>query len=108
MATFDGKGDWDAFIIPFERAAHKFQWDNEEKLDRLYECIRGDAMRYLVSLPNTITENYGRLARKLGQRYGQHDLPQSSRRKLNEVRQGSEELEEYAERIASGDTTSRC
>lgn len=54
LDTYDGKDDWDSFIIPFERRAVIYRWSAVERVDKLHECLRGAAVRYLCSLPEHI------------------------------------------------------
>ncbi|VDI31122.1 Hypothetical predicted protein [Mytilus galloprovincialis] len=41
LPTFDGKDDYEGFIIPFNRAARRNEWTEEKKLDKYFECLRG-------------------------------------------------------------------
>ncbi|KAL2098215.1 hypothetical protein ACEWY4_007422 [Coilia grayii] len=99
MATYDGKEDWESFLLPFERLARKYGWNGAERVDRLHECLRGAAMRYVCSLPEHIREDYTLLKEHLTQRFGQHDPPATVRRKLGELRQSKESSAEFAEEV---------
>ena len=50
LATYDGKEDWDSFLLPFEHLACKYGWTGAERIDRLHECLCGVAIRYVCSL----------------------------------------------------------
>lgn len=47
LATFDGSDDRDSFLLPFECQVRKYGWSAAEKVDRLHECLRGAAIRYV-------------------------------------------------------------
>ena len=99
LATFDGNEDWDSFLMPFERQARKYGWSAIERVDRLHECLRGAAMRYVCSLPERTREDYVLLVEQLTQRFGKKDPPTTIRRKLGELRQGRETSAEFAEEV---------
>lgn len=99
LAIYDGKEDWDAFLLPFERLARKYGWTAPERVDRLLECLRGAAIRYVCSLPERIREDYVLLVEQLTQRFGLKDPPTTVRRKLGELRQGKETTAEFAEEV---------
>ena len=41
LPTYEGKEDVDVFLVPFERLAGRYRWNEQEKVDRLYECLKG-------------------------------------------------------------------
>ncbi|XP_038145914.1 uncharacterized protein LOC119786541 [Cyprinodon tularosa] len=85
--------------MPFERQARKYGWSAVERVDRLHECLRGAAVRYVCSLPERIREDYVLLVEQLAQRFGKKDPPTTIRRKLGELRQGRETSAEFAEEV---------
>ena len=98
MATYDGKVEWDSFFIPFERLAKRYQWSEEERLDKLFECLRGDAAKFLCTLPSHVRDDFTSCVRELNQRFGRKDPPSTIRRKLHELRQSKEQsADEFAE-----------
>ncbi|KAI3370013.1 hypothetical protein L3Q82_024438 [Scortum barcoo] len=99
LATYGGQEDWDSFLLPFERQARKYGWTGAERVDRLHECLRGVAIRYVCSLPEHIREDYTLLKEQLTQRFGVKDPPTTVRRKLGELRQGKESAAEFAEEV---------
>ncbi|KAM3596786.1 uncharacterized protein V6R79_020929 [Siganus canaliculatus] len=99
LATFDGNDDWDSFLLPFERQARKYGWTAAERVDRLHECLRGAAIRYVCSLPERTREDYVLLVEQLTQRFGRKDPPTTVRRRLVELRQGQETSAEFAEEV---------
>ncbi len=36
LAVFDGSGDWESFLVPFERQARKYGWSGDYRVDCLY------------------------------------------------------------------------
>ena len=61
MAIFDGKSDtieWAPFHMQFSRLARRYNWTEEDKLDRFIECLRGRALTYFSQLPEQIRECY--------------------------------------------------
>ncbi|TRZ00762.1 hypothetical protein DNTS_024559, partial [Danionella cerebrum] len=99
LATFDGNEDWDSFLMPFERQARKHGWSAIERVDRLHECLRGAAVRYVCSLPERTREDYVLLVEQLTQRFGKRDPPTTIRRKIGELRQARESSAEFAEEV---------
>jgi len=99
LATYDGREDWDSFILPFERIAHRRNWTAEGILDTLHECLRGPAAKYVSTLPETLRENYDALRLSLTGRFGKSEPPTTARKRLSTMRQQSETLEEFGEEI---------
>ncbi|KAL0168626.1 hypothetical protein M9458_036848, partial [Cirrhinus mrigala] len=99
LAVFDGSGDWESFLVPFERQARKYGWSGDYRVDCLYDCLRGSAIKYVCSLPEHIREDYTLLKEQLTQRFGQRDPPTTIRRKLGELRQLKESAAEFAEEV---------
>lgn len=99
LTTYDGQEDWDSFLLPFEHQARKYGWTGAERVDRLHECLRGVAVRYVCSLSEHIREDYTLLKEQLTQRFGVKDPPTTVRRKLGELRQGKESAAEFAEEV---------
>ena len=100
LATYEGKGDWDSFIGPFERMALKRSWSKDICLDMLYLRLRGSAMSFVMAQPAPIREDYDKLAEQLRRRFGREIPEGTARRKLSEVRQGKEtSLAEFGEEV---------
>ena len=99
MPTFEGKDEWDSFIRPFERLAHRSHWTYAQRLDRLHESLRGAAASFTYVQPLPVQEDYDLLCEQLQLRFGRKDPPSTARRKLSERRQGKESTEEFAEEI---------
>ncbi|CAG2208013.1 unnamed protein product [Mytilus edulis] len=81
LAIFDGKSEWKPYFMQFNHIARKYEWSNEQKLDRLIECLRDKALKFVSTRQETVQKDY--------------DM-----RQLQEVRQFVDEsIEEFAERI---------
>ena len=70
LQPFDGRPDaivdWRAFSSQFTRIANRFQWTDEEKLDRLVESLRDQALVFFSRLEEVDQNDYGRLCIQLG------------------------------------------
>jgi hypothetical protein len=68
--TYDGKMSWESFIRPFEALASTCGWDNQERLFRLTNCLRGEAAEYVFcNLAPEITGTFERLVSALETRF---------------------------------------
>ena len=100
LATFDGKEDWAIFFGPFQRMATQQGWSEESCINRLYERVRGPAMRFIMNLPPAIKENYPSLVEQMKQRYGKVIPPTTARQRLSEMRQGKDTpMREFGEEV---------
>ena len=97
LPTFDGTGDWDGFMLPFKRAIKRYQWSDEEKLDRFVECFRGHASKFITTLPLSVQDNFDRLAKMMEDRFNRKDPPTTARKRLEDLRQKGETDDEFAE-----------
>ena len=97
LPTFDGTGDWDGFMLPFKRASKRYQWSDEEKLDRFVECFRGHASKFITTLPLSVQDNFDRLAKMMEDRFNMKDPPTTARKRLEDLRQKGETDDEFAE-----------
>lgn len=100
MSTFDGKNDWKPFFTQFNHISSRYKWSEEQKLDKLIECLRDKALKYFSSRPISDQKSFKKLSAKLDERFGKKDLPHIIRRQLQDVKQGSEEtVEEFADKV---------
>lgn len=99
LNTYDGKMDWRLYLLQFERISKKYKWSEEDKLDKLIECLRDRALKYFSTRSKTVQNDYQAMCKQMEERFGRKDLPNVIRRQLQELRQlPDESLEEYAER----------
>ena len=100
MSTFDGRNDWRPFYTQFAYIAARYRWTDEQRLDKLVECLRDKALKFFSTRPDIEKNNFDALCEKLNERFGKKDLPHIIRRQLQDVRQDTEEtLEEFEERV---------
>jgi hypothetical protein len=99
MATFDGSEEWQPFAYQFNRMSRRFQWEHQERVDRLHESMRGPALKYVCSPPGEVQEEFSKLSGCLERRFGHVEPPATVRKKLSNIQQKSESAEEFAEEI---------
>ena len=98
MRTFTGKEDWRPYFLQFCHIANKYEWSDQDRLDKLIECLRDRALKYFTTRPKFVQDNYKLTCKKMEERFGCKDLPNVIHRQLQDLRQFPEEsLEEYAE-----------
>jgi hypothetical protein len=99
MGTFTGKEDCRPVLLQFCHIANRYEWSDQDRLDKLIECLRDCALKYFTTRPKLVQDNYKLACKKMEERFGCKDLPNVIRRQLQELCQFPEEsLEEYAER----------
>lgn len=99
LPVFDGSGDWEGFLLPFNRAARRYEWGDEERLNQFIECLRGQASKYLCSLPKSVQNVYPKLLKLKSDRFNQKSPPATARKRLEEVRQKGESDNEFSETV---------
>ena len=53
MPTYDGKNDWRPYCIQFNHIADRHSWKNQQRLDKLIECLRDQALKCFTSRSNS-------------------------------------------------------
>jgi hypothetical protein len=92
--------EWVSFLYSFEGIAQQYDWGERKKLTRLKECLRKNAIDFVMSRTKKEQNNYRRLIRCLKQRYGRTVDRYEQRQILVDMTQLKEEsIEDYAERI---------
>ena len=100
MPEYDGTDDIDVFIMPFERMASRYQWDDSEMVDRLFQCLKGPAIKFLSGLPSDVLNNYPLIKLRLLRRFGKLEPPSTVRRQLVDIAQRNHQSnEEFAEEV---------
>ena len=69
------KTDWRPFNIPFVYISTRYKWTNEQKLDKLIECLRDRALKYFSTRPDAEKQNFETLCQKMSERFGEKDPP---------------------------------
>ena len=103
LPSFDGKADsivtWRAFLVQFNRAADRQAWGQDERLDRLIECFREEALVFFTSLDWEDQNHYLRLCSQMEMRFQKKEPQSTLRRRLQDLRQEVDEpLEAFAGR----------
>ncbi|CAG2207159.1 unnamed protein product [Mytilus edulis] len=99
MSTYDGRSDWRPYLVQSNHIANRYNWTNQDRLDKLIECLRDRALKFFTTMPKSVQEGYQAVCKKMEDRFGRKDLPHVIRRQLQDLRQLPEEpLDEYAER----------
>lgn len=100
LAVFDGKKEWKPYFMQFSHIANKYKWDKQQKLDKLIECLRDKALKFVSTRQEAVQKDFDLLTEKLNQRFGNKDLPHTIRRQLQEIKQlADESIEEFSEKI---------
>ena len=100
MSTFDGKSDWRPFYTQFTHIANRYKWTDQQKLDKLIECLRDRALKYFSSRPVEDQDSFKKLSAKLDERFGKKDLPHIIRRQLQDIKQDPDDsIEEFADKV---------
>ena len=76
-----------------------YAWSEMEKIDRLYESLKGKAMWYVCSLPRALTGNYRSPRESLTKLFVRKEPPSTVRRKLAEIRQKGQSNDEFVEKV---------
>ena len=58
MGTFTGKDEWRPYFLQFCHIANDYEWSDQDRLDKLIECIRDRALRYFRTIPKCVQDNY--------------------------------------------------
>ena len=100
MSTFDGKSDWRPFYTQFTHIASRYKWTDQQRLDKLIECLRDRALKYFSSRPAEDQDSFKKLSAKLDERFGKKDLPHIIRRQLQDIKQDPDDsIEEFADKV---------
>ena len=101
MSTFHGDvSRWKPFIISFKQIAKRRNWNKHDRLGKLLQCMRDNAICYVDRQPRQVQGSYRLLLETLEKRYGRKDPPSTYRRGLNAIRQREEEeIDDFADRV---------
>lgn len=86
VSVFAGKSEWKPCYMQFNHIANKYNWDKQQRLDRLIECLRDKALKIVSTRQDSVQKDYDVLVQKLNQRFGNKDLPHTIRRQLQEAK----------------------
>ena len=68
---------------------------DDEKIEFLIPCIKGDAAVYLCDIDSTIKGNFNALVEQLHDAYEVTDTVREAQQKLQEAKQGTQTIQEY-------------
>ena len=99
--SFDGRGNWRAFLHKFTAFADQQQWDFAQRANQLSWCLEGKAGDYLsLTLEQEPGMGYFPLVQILGKRFDHGGLPESAQLEFASAKQGPEEsLPEWSDRV---------
>lgn len=80
LSVFAEKSEWKPYYMQFNHIANKYNWDKQQRLNRLIECLRDKALKFVNTRQDSIQKDYDILVQKLNQRFGNKDLPHTIRR----------------------------
>ena len=99
LPSYDGKGSWKPFITQFETHATLGGWDEQQRKTMMLLCLQGDAAEFFTMLID-MNYQFEEIKRRLEQRYGKRELPQTLRSQFHQIKQNSDEsIFEWAERV---------
>ena len=74
METFTGKEEWRPYLLQFCHIANKYKRFDQDRLDKLIECLRDRALQFFKTRPKVAQDNYKLPSKKLEERFGYKDL----------------------------------
>ena len=87
LPYYDGKEEWETFIVPFERIVRRQGWKEDEALDQLITHLKGNAQRFLCLLPAEIRDDYKLVLSEMYKRFSRREPPSTARKKLMHMQQ---------------------
>ena len=95
LPRYDGQGKWRTFIRQFE--AITCSWSENERLQHLLTCLKGDAADFAFDLDRAVLNNYDLLVEELHKRFHTKETRQTKVRKFyNRKLQKDETLCQFA------------
>ena len=95
LPHYDGQGKWITFIRQFE--AITSSWSDDERLQHMLPCLRGEAADFAFELDQRILDEYDLLVEELHKRFQTKETRQTKVRKFyNRKLQRGETLRQYA------------
>ena len=99
LPTYNGKGAWKAFITQFEMHAGLGSWDDNQRKTMMLLCLEDAAAEFYTMLIE-MGYNFDEVRRRMEQRFGKRELPQTMRSKFHQLKQlADEDIFEWAERV---------
>ena len=98
---FFGKICWSAFMEQWAAVARQQKVTEEEKVEFLIPCIKGDAAVYLCDLDIKIKSDFKALEEKMRDAYEEEDTLMMAKLKLNKATQGEKSIHEFAMEVTT-------
>lgn len=97
---FTGKGDWESFLLQFEMLADRYNCCIDRKREEIIFCLKDEALSFVTQLSVEVRSEWLYLIESMNRRFGDHTLPETHRRELQQIRKASgESFQEYSTRI---------
>ena len=100
LPSYSGNTSWKSFIMQFQLLADRFDWGRRRQAEEIILCLRDEAQSFVAQLPVHIRQDIDALNREMDKRFGDHTLPETYRRNLQNVQKSySETYQKYAARV---------
>lgn len=97
---FTGKGDWKSLLLQFEMLADRYNWCIDRKREEINFCLKDEALSFVTQLSVEVRSEWIYLIESMNRRFGDHTLPETHRRELQQIRKAyGESFLEYSTRI---------
>ena len=99
--TYNGTGNWRAFLRKFDSFAKVMQWSYAQRLDELRWCMEGRANDFIdLVLGREPRLNYLEVVERMERRFDYQEPPESAQLEFSTARQGANEpLLDWADRV---------
>ena len=99
--SFDGKGNWHAFVAKFTAFADECEWSPQQRKNQLWWSLQGQGSDYFATLLERDPRvTYQDLIRKMERRFGANDPPEVAQMEFARAQQLSDEtVLEWADRV---------
>jgi hypothetical protein len=100
LSIYDGKTEWKPYITQFGHIAQQYSWTESEKLNKLVECLKDQALHFFSSCSEVVQDNFILLCQQMKEKFDHKVPPHIIRKQLQEIKQQEgETVDEFAERI---------
>ena len=97
---YDGKTDFNAFLVKFELCGEAYFWSEQDKMLYLVEILEDEALRFFSRQSEEIRRSYELSKQQLIRMFGKHETQPTLRAELAAIRQKEDEdLEKYGQRV---------
>ena len=90
--TYNGMGNWRAFLRKFDAFAKVMQWSHAQRLDKLRWCMKGQASDFIdLVLGREPRLDYLEVVERMERRFDHQETPESAQLEFSTARQGANE-----------------